>query len=251
MWEPFGTTSTNATASWRSEPNERGTLNILSTCLITLILCVYTCLHVDIPEHGKTPWTHVLKRKLFWLLPGIFAPEIVAFIAARQWFFARNLEIHMRSLLDPLVLQTSKDSSAFGYLRSHRSRGLIRLHSWTRLHAHYALMGGFAFDTSKAPIQFMPEGRTRLTLTSVALRKLALDYPDLVPDISAETIREKGKANGFAKSIVCIQAFWFIVQVIGRLAAKYPISLLEMNTFLHALCCLAIYCAWWNKPLDI
>jgi hypothetical protein len=30
-----------------------------------------------------------------------------------------------------------------------------------------------------------------------------------------------------------------------------PISLLELNTFGHALCTLLIYCMWWNKPLDI
>jgi hypothetical protein len=27
--------------------------------------------------------------------------------------------------------------------------------------------------------------------------------------------------------------------------------LLELNTFAHAVCALAIYIAWWNKPLDV
>lgn len=43
----------------------------------------------------------------------------------------------------------------------------------------------------------------------------------------------------------------FIAQTLGRLATGHPITLLELNTFLHALCCLAIYAAWWQKPLDI
>ena len=27
--------------------------------------------------------------------------------------------------------------------------------------------------------------------------------------------------------------------------------MLELNTFAHAICALAIYFAWWNKPLDV
>lgn len=43
----------------------------------------------------------------------------------------------------------------------------------------------------------------------------------------------------------------FLAQTIGRLSTGYPISLLELHTVLHALCCFAIYAAWWHKPLDI
>jgi hypothetical protein len=78
MWEPFGTSSFNATASWKSGCKERGTLSILTTCLITLILCVYTTLHLNIPEHGKSSWIQRLKRKALWLLIGLFAPEFVS-----------------------------------------------------------------------------------------------------------------------------------------------------------------------------
>lgn len=157
----------------------------------------------------------------------------------------------MKTALDPLISRPLKTSNIYDTPDNQGLFGSRRVHSWTRLHAHYALMGGFAFDTSKLPMNFLPEGRTRLTLTPAALRKLASYEPDLIPDISTENIHDKSKADCFAKSIACFQALWFIVQVIGRLAAKYPISLLEMNTFLHALCCLAIYLAWWNKPLDI
>jgi hypothetical protein len=43
----------------------------------------------------------------------------------------------------------------------------------------------------------------------------------------------------------------FLAQTFGRLANVHPINLLEMKTLLHALCCFAIYAAWWHKPLDI
>lgn len=53
------------------------------------------------------------------------------------------------------------------------------------------------------------------------------------------------------KTLACAQALWFCVQCITRLAQSLPVSLLELNTFGHALCTLAIYIFWWSKPLDI
>lgn len=153
-----------------------------------------------------------------------------------------------------------------------------RQYPWTQMHSHYALMGGYVFDTSGS-LNFFPNGRTRLSLTPTALLKIAELEPDLLPNLPKSNIEDKSKADGLAKTIVCVQALWyvvlpfklvhsclqsfpnaganfnsidrFIVQTIGRLATSNPTSLLEMNTLLHALCCFAIYAAWWHKPLDI
>lgn len=75
--------------------------------------------------------------------------------------------------------------------------------------------------------------------------------PSLVPYISEESIRDKSKASGLAKALVCLQTIWFCFQCITRLAFHLPICLLELNTFAHAICTLFIYTLWWDKPLDI
>jgi len=54
-----------------------------------------------------------------------------------------------------------------------------------------------------------------------------------------------------AKTLVCIQAIWFCIQCIVRLSQKLTISLLELNTFAHALCTLVVFGLWWDKPLYI
>ena len=36
-----------------------------------------------------------------------------------------------------------------------------------------------------------------------------------------------------------------------RLSQRLGISLLELTTFAHAFCALAMYLAWWRKPLDV
>ena len=46
---------------------------------------------------------------------------------------------------------------------------------------------------------------------------------------------DKSKANTLAKALVIIQASWLLIQVIGRLIAKLPVTLLEVNTIAHVL----------------
>lgn len=112
-------------------------------------------------------------------------------------------------------------------------------------------MGGFAIDTRHLQPNFVPGSPDFQTLSPEALILLARCKPDLVPDISEEEILDKSKADGLKKFLICIQATWFIVSTIFRVATGYPITLLEFNTFAHALCALLTYAIWWSKPLDV
>ena len=91
--------------------------------------------------------------------------------------------------------------------------------------------------------------------------------------ISEDAIKSRSRANEVAKSIACIQAIWFVAQCLTRRKFDFsvssptlstniyltpvqvightPISLLELNTFGHALCALLVYALWWEKPFDV
>ncbi|KAI9768031.1 MAG: hypothetical protein M1840_005343 [Geoglossum simile] len=114
-------------------------------------------------------------------------------------------------------------------------------------------MGGFAFDVrSNTSGLKLPGGRRRVTLTPNGILFLAMHKPDLLsPGISEEDIRDKSKADYFAKLLVCTQALWFCLQVITRLSMHLPVSLLEITTFAHAITTFFVYFMWWNKPSDI
>ena len=112
-------------------------------------------------------------------------------------------------------------------------------------------MGGFAFEPRQFGKSFLPGNLTRLTLTLTAVEFLAINEPELLPKISEEDIRDKSKANALAKTLVCLQAIWFCFQCVTRVQQGLAITLLELNTFAHAICTLLIYLLWWNKPLDI
>lgn len=69
-------------APWVNSPTVRGSIEILWTCLVTLVACVYTVLHLNIPP--KTgQWANLL-NKIRWVCIAIILPETVVFLAARQ-----------------------------------------------------------------------------------------------------------------------------------------------------------------------
>ena len=126
----------------------------------------------------------------------------------------------------------------------------------TLVQAFYIIMGGYAFDVSRDPKpRIWPRDVDRLTPNVMAVMNCLLskdkDLRTLLPFLSEAEIWDKSKANGLAKAIVCIQAAWFCTQCVARLGQGKPISLLELNTFAHAICALLVYILWWSKPLDV
>ena len=112
-------------------------------------------------------------------------------------------------------------------------------------------MGGFAFDTSNAEQNFLPGGRKRVALSGSGVCSLSEVNPNLLPNIPMDQISDKSKSDTLAKILVCLQAIWFCAQCISRVAAGLSISLLELNTFAHALFALCAFILWWEKPHDV
>jgi hypothetical protein len=123
-------------------------------------------------------------------------------------------------------------------------------HEWTMVHSFYVLMGGFELDLSNW--QFIKyKTHENATLTADGAVLLAEHFIDSIPDIPETHILDKSKASALAKLLVCGQTAWFCCQCIARLSQGLTISLLELNTFVHAICALLSYIFWWHKPLDI
>jgi len=97
----FGdSSSVNKTSPWQPQPTLRGTFGILSTCLVTLGLCVWSAIHLNMPARNEAPWDFICTfsvwkkartrwpwklfawpgqglRKISWTLLGFLAPELV------------------------------------------------------------------------------------------------------------------------------------------------------------------------------
>jgi hypothetical protein len=282
--------------SWKPEPLVRGTFSILSSSLLTMILCVWTAVHLNIPEYGGAKAQ--MWRKTGWMITALLAPEWVSLITLpHDWStltefkvvytaycehrIARALGKTMRKAFDqaepPGLIETLRNKlndllqSLFealcwlGYKlkiiqyprqdvqnRDVEPEPEFRRHPWTLVHSLYATMGGFAIDTLGVDRSYLPAGRQRTTLRPRGLKFIAEHTPDVLPNLPEAVIVDKSKANAFTKLVTCGQALWFGVQCATRSAQGLSISLLEINTAVHAICTLTMYfCFWWRKPFDV
>ena len=102
---------------WRGEPSGRGTWSILSMCLITLTLCVWTAVHLNlqgIQPPGLLGKLESILYKPRWIVVGLFAPEILVYIAWSQWLSARMLKKKMQKIRK--TVRYSYGSSAINML---------------------------------------------------------------------------------------------------------------------------------------
>lgn len=83
MFLPLGNSTIEPHSQFHHEPTTRGTVNIVTTCLSTLILCVWSAVHMNIPGTRDSSRIQIVRR-VAWLLCALFAPEIVAFVAWGQ-----------------------------------------------------------------------------------------------------------------------------------------------------------------------
>lgn len=91
------TSSTTITEGWVADPPQRGTFSIITSCILTMGLCIWSALHLNIPSKGQGTvqfWLQNVK----WMLVGLLAPELVIFAAWRQYISARTLQHKINGL---------------------------------------------------------------------------------------------------------------------------------------------------------
>jgi hypothetical protein len=272
MFQPLGNSTVLPAAEWHPEPQTRGTFTILSSCLITMSLCIWTSLHLNLPEHKKE---HLQKyRKLGWMILGLIAPEIVVWNAWSQRKTMKKVSKLMQEKgfmpvkLKPWARVCGSATKAWQWtltcllLRAGDLPELAeptpyrqyngRIHPWTDVHSWLVVMGGMSFeDSAEEDQQFMPQNRQRANITIEGFEYMLKMRDHLIPDISREYIQDKSKSDSLAKLLTCWQAGYFCIQCVFRLSQQLSVTLLELNVLAHAVCALALFAIWSNKPRDV
>ena len=249
--------------AWRPEPGIRGTWSIVSTCIITTALCVWTAVHLNVPADNR--YRTKLMRKLFWLSIGLFAPELLAYTAWYQRLAAadafKEIQLAVGQIAEPTLFE-----KFWGWLSVPRTTTEIDSHSEVlccpfqdilpgrpgltclqitvakteatqagqeicMAHAFYAVMGGVRLDISDPGKPILPLKKKVFILTAKGVAVMLRVRPQLLQDISLTEILDKSKASPVTKALVCWQACWFCVQCLGRLLQSTPVSLLEVRHF--------------------
>lgn len=79
----------------------------------------------------------------------------------------------------------------------------VRQKSWTNVHSHFAVMGGFATESPEGAA--LPNDKERVAIAWRGLKALFEKEPSIIPDIHENQVKEKSKANHVGKVLVCIQ----------------------------------------------
>ncbi|KAG9240113.1 hypothetical protein BJ878DRAFT_585146 [Calycina marina] len=204
--------SGSATIGWISDPAGRGAFSLLFSSLLTLGLCVWSAMHLNIPPHDERP-AQSWMRNFKWGLIGVFAPELVVFAAWRQYNSAKALHAEIQGYLGAEQLTPPRgdkeDDRSKGRVRASRSGNTDQPYPWTMVHSFYAVMGGFTAE----PAVSLTDGDLGDHFTLCGH----------LPNIDKDDVKDKSKADALSKS-------------------------LAFNILGHVLCALVIYLLWWHKP---
>ena len=210
----FNASSNDRISHWVSQPSYRGTWDVLWTCLVTIFICTYTilCLNVPAPQDSLL---HLIRRRILWMFLAIVAPEIVLTYASGQWSRARqSVELFQKTGFD----------------------------QWNMRLAFFADMGGFVLHTPH--FESFP-------LNAKQLHWLIINQHIEYPEVKTDEIWDKSKQDRLSKFIASIQIGYFILQCIGRAAQHLDITTLELNTLAIVVCSLLTSFIWLHKPSDV
>ena len=214
---------------WMAGANTRGTADVLYTCVVTIVLCVWTSVHMNIPAPGDHP-SRTVWRKIKWTIYGLLGPEIVLFTAWSQYKQAKDL-------IQYLNQQRERHGNEKALNQPYKAPFNLR-------YGFFAVMGGF-----RVPHPGLEEKTSLISLTPGALKALA--YTGRFLWIDDSEVQDRSKADGLAKLLICTQVTWLSVECLARKASNLPLTILEIHTFIHVVCALTIYLIWFKKPLDI
>ena len=196
------------------EPNGRGTLGILLSCLAVLLLNTWTVLHLNIAPHSR-PWRNYLHKVKWWIVCMI-CPDGLAVSSCEQW---RNARRSVKALRKTYPW-------------------------WTVTHGFYAEMGGYRVMSG--------DGDRQLYIFRVKeLIWLTENGVLTIPEVTLDELHDKSNADWLVKGIALAQSAWFMLQICARVNQKLPITTLELATVAFIGCTGMMYFFWWNKPMDL
>ena len=125
---------------------------------------------------------------------------------------------------------------------------------WSTTHGFFIIMGGFHLFERSSEKQSDSQNISQEDddpLHPLLASDLMHDniYSFAMP--TEAEIKDKGKSDWLAKSLVLLQTSWFVTQCVARAIKHLPVTHLEIVTLAYAAMNFVTYIFWWNKPLNV
>ena len=223
-------------SGWQSPRNERGTWDIVQSCALTIFLCTYTAIFLNVKPDLKR--REYIWYKVKWVLFTLYCPEIVTAMAFEQWKSAKQSMLDMKRMCDDQQAQAGGNEEKGVRITPPESKTA----TWSSTH-------GFLADAGGIHLKF-PDSNS-FPVNSYQLRRLVEGGHIPYPSIERKTILDKNKADMFARVVTTIQVIWFTVQCVARGAQGLRLTTLELLTLAFAVCAFHAVLFWQDKPLDV
>ncbi|PTB45595.1 hypothetical protein M441DRAFT_451872 [Trichoderma asperellum CBS 433.97] len=239
-----------AEANYVAAPDSRGTLDILLKSIFTIFACTWTIHHPNVPRqyHGYVDQNPKSKLcgylnlgPLSWRLKGflkstgrmiltIFAPEVIIAVAYND------------------RLATREDHELLDKLAEGEEGGKVE---WSLDHTYYANMGGFVIKKTNAEAE-TGNGYNLHHLSGrdvyILRKKRCIGK---LPNITQRELKDRVKSDSLIKAISISQIIWSTARILDRTVYGLAICALELTVLAFALCAIAIYWLYWDKPKSI
>jgi hypothetical protein len=115
--------------------------------------------------------------------------------------------------------------------------------TWTLAHGFLSVMGALVIETE--------DGREYSVLEEDEPLKLFTSGQATFPQIRPKDIRDRSKADSFAKLFALLQSGWLLINILARAGYHLYVSPLELMTVAYIICAFTMYGFWWHKPKDV
>ena len=223
---------------------DRGTIDILWSCLTAIFLSIWTVIHLPVPcfdiERPDSFRRKVVRSRVGSSLVALLAPEYMLFIALGEILTAYATRKELQKL--------SIDANL--------------------THGFFLEMGGFCLRAPTSRCHQLGSEEIEKAVTAsdttagindaITVSDTAVDIKDALSH-SAEWVQELkrikesdiehlAKSDSVTKFFACFQGLWVLTQAISRIYQHKALSLLEVTTSAYICCAVGIYVFWWKKP---
>jgi hypothetical protein len=214
------TVQTAPLQGWTDSPDGRGTIDIVSSSIFTIFICIWSVLCVNIGPPGETAVANVY-RKLKLAVLCILGPDFLLVLVIGQWESARKS------------------------CRKFKQGGIS---GWSMKHAFYADMGGFLVRTRDG-LAWPLDANELFYLIDEEWIKEPMISSQIIIDKS--DIDDRNKQNTLVRVFTIWQILWFLVSCIARGCQHLVVTTLELTTVGFVATTIGVSIFWFNKPADI
>ncbi|KAI0059876.1 hypothetical protein BV25DRAFT_1918234 [Artomyces pyxidatus] len=261
---------------------------IIWSSLVTILACVWTAVHRNVPapeKGGESRVWRTMSRVLEAakiVVVTVLVPEWVLAWAVRQLLNAREVRRELNwarggrqqeipDWVDPrLTYQIRREEAGSGtrlgqysgaawpteagHLGEKAEAARLALDMVNEVNEQTGRLRGewstrHGFSVIMGGFHYYARGEPQVPLSRRDVIWL-VRRGDLVPPTDEE-IRNWSQSDVVSKTLAVVQTIWFIIQAIARRIEGLPITQLEIMTLAYTTITVAMYVAWWDKPKNV